>query len=382
MRKHYRLMIPGPVEISPDVLAHMSDPLTAHYGDRWVEIWRKTVSNLQRVIGTEGEVFILVGSGHTANDVAMNSLFNPGDRILTLDNGLFGQRLDDLARAFGLDSVVSKKPWGIPFEASDIHAAAADNPGLKAVFMVHGETSTGLANPVRELAAAAREHGMLVLVDSIASLGGEQYLMDAWDIDITTCASQKALGAPPGLALVAVSDRAWDAMKGRREPRGFMADLQNLRHFAETQADVHPHPGTMPVNNFTALLKSTDFILEEEGLEATWSRHRRVARVVREGVRAMGLTVMAEERAACVNMTVILSEDWFKPVAFSDFMKAEYGMHVGLGLGDHVHRSIRVGHMGHNAALEAVTPFLVGLEQYLRRQGHAVARGASLAGLD
>ncbi|MDE2727497.1 MAG: alanine--glyoxylate aminotransferase family protein, partial [Gemmatimonadota bacterium] len=106
MRKHYRLMIPGPIEISPDVLAHMSDPLTAHYGDRWVEIWRKTVSNLQRVIGTEGDVFPLVGSGHTANDVVMNSLFNPGDRILTLDNGLFGKRLDDLARAFGLDSVV------------------------------------------------------------------------------------------------------------------------------------------------------------------------------------------------------------------------------------------------------------------------------------
>ncbi len=381
MRKHYRLMIPGPVEVSPDVLAHMSDPLTAHYGDRWVEIWRKTVSNLQRVIGTEGDVFVLVGSGHTANDVVMNSLFNPGDRILTLDNGLFGRRLDDLARAFGLDSVVLEKPWGISFEASDIHEAAAANPGLKAVFMVHGETSTGVANPVRELAAAAKEHGMLVLADTIASLGGEQYLMDAWDIDVTVCASQKALGAPPGLALVAVGDRAWDAMKDRREPRGFMADLQNLRHFADIQADVHPHPGTMPVNNFMALIKSTDSILEE-GLEATWTRHRKIARVVREGVRALGLKVMAEERAACVNMTVILSEDGFEPVAFTGFMKAEYGMHVGLGLGDYVHRSVRVGHMGHNAALEAVTPFLVGLEQYLRRQGHSVERGASLAGLD
>ncbi len=381
MRKHYRLMIPGPIEVSPDVLAHMSDPLTAHYGDRWVEIWRKTVSNLQRVIGTEGDVFPLVGSGHTANDVVMNSLFNPGDRILTLDNGLFGKRLDDLARAFGLDSVVLEKPWGIPFEAADIHEAAAANPGLKAVFMVHGETSTGVANPVHELAAAAREHGMLVLVDTIASLGGEQYLMDAWDIDVTVCASQKALGAPPGLALVAVSDRAWDAMKDRREPRGFMADLQNLRHFAETQADVHPHPGTMPVNNFVALIRSTDDILEE-GLEACWTRHRKVSRVVREGVRALGLKVMAEERAACVNMTVILSEDRIKPVAFSDFMKAEYGMHVGLGLGDYVNRSIRVGHMAHNANLETVTPFLVGLEQYLRRQGFDVERGACLAGLD
>ena len=205
--------------------------------------------------------------------------------------------------------------------------------------------------------------------------------MDAWGIDITVCASQKALGAPPGLALVAVNERAWNAMKERREPRGFMTDLQNLRDYAATQADIHPHPGTMPVNNFVALEKSTALILEE-GLEATWARHRKIARVVREGVRAMGLEVMAEERAACVNLTVILSDGHFTPTAFADFMKTEYGMHVGLGLGDYVNRSIRVGHMGENATLEVVTPFLVGLEQYLRRQGNAIERGASLAGLD
>jgi len=374
-------MIPGPIEVNPDVLAVMSEPLTAHYGARWVEIWRKTVTNLQRVIGTEAEVLVLVGSGHTANDVVMNSLFNPADRILILDNGLFGNRLDILAKAFGLDSVVAKKPWGIPFEPADIQAAVCENPGLKAIFMVHGETSTGVANPVRELAATARKNGMLVLVDTIASLGGEQYRMDAWGIDITVCASQKALGAPPGLALVAVNERAWNAMKERREPRGFMTDLQNLRDYAATQADIHPHPGTMPVNNFVALEKSTALILEE-GLEATWARHRKIARVVREGVRAMGLEVMAEERAACVNLTVILSDGQFTPTAFADFMKTEYGMHVGLGLGDYVNRSIRVGHMGENATLEVVTPFLVGLEQYLRRQGNAIERGASLAGLD
>jgi len=381
MRKNYRLMIPGPIEINPEVLAKMSDPLTAHYGDIWVGIWRKTVSNLQRVIGTKAEVLVIVGSGHTANDLVMNSLFNPGDQILTLDNGWFGERLDILAKAYGINSVVCKKPWGMPFESSDIHTAAASHPGLKAIYMVHGETSTGVANPVEELASAAKEHGMLVLVDTIASLGGEKYLMDKWDIDITVCASQKALGAPPGLALVAVSDRAWDTMKTRKEPLGFMNNLQNLREYATTQADVHPHPGTMPVNNFVALEKSTSLILEE-GLPTTWSRHTQIARVVRDGIRSMGLKVMANEKAACANLTVILAEDWFNPVAVSEFMKAEYGMHIGLGLGDYVNQSIRIGHMGTNAALEAVIPFLVGLEQYLRQQGHSIKRGACLAGLE
>lgn len=381
MRNHYRLMIPGPIEVAPEVLAHMSDPLTAHYGDKWVEIWRGTVSNLQQIIGTKGEVIIVVGSGHTANDISINSLFNPGDKVLTLNNGLFGQRLADICDAHGLDQVILTKPWGTPFTASDVDKAVTQHPDLKALLVVHGETSTGIANPVQELAAAAKTHGLLVMADTIASLGGHPYKMDEWQIDITTCASQKALGAPPGLSLIAVSETAWSVMADRRKPRGFMTDLQNLRHFSDVQADFHPHPGTMPVNSFVALQKSTGLILEE-GIEATWARHDKVARVVRAGVRAMGLQVMAAEEAACANLTVILADDQFVPQAYSDFMKEEYGMQLGLGLGEYLTRSIRIGHMGHNANLEAVVPCLTGLEQFLRRQGHDIPRGASLAGLE
>jgi alanine-glyoxylate transaminase / serine-glyoxylate transaminase / serine-pyruvate transaminase len=381
MRNHYKLMIPGPIEVAPDVLAHMSDPLTAHYGDKWVDIWDGTVSNLQHIIGTTGEVIIVVGSGHTANDISINSLFNADDKVLTLNNGLFGQRLVDICEGHGLDQVILTKPWGTPFAPSDIHEAVARNPDLKALLVVHGETSTGIANPVKELAAAAKKHGLLVMADTIASLGGHPYKMDDWQIDITTCASQKALGAPPGLSLMAVSEFAWSIMEGRRKPRGFMTDLQNLRHFSKVQAEFHPHPGTMPVNTFVALRKSTDLILEE-GIDATWARHEKVARVVRAGVRAMGLQVMATEESACANLTVILSEDFFVPQAYSEFMKETYGIQLGLGLGDYLTKSIRIGHMGYNANLEAVIPCLVGLEQFLRQQGHDIQRGTCLAGLE
>ena len=381
MRNSYRLMIPGPIEVAPEVLAHMSDPLTAHYGDKWVEICNGTVSNLQQIIGTIGEVIIVVGSGHTANDISINSLFNPGDQVLTLNNGLFGQRLADICDAHGLDQVILTKPWGKPFSPSDIHEAVTRNPDVKALLVVHGETSTGIANPVQALTAAAKEHELLVMVDTIASLGGHPYKMDDWHIDLTVCASQKALGAPPGLALIAVNETAWSFMADRRKPRGFMTDLQNLRHFAEVQAAFHPHPGTMPVNAYVALQKSTDHILKE-GLEATWARHDRVARVVRTGVRAMGLQLMAAEEAACANLTVIMADDQFLPQAYFDFMIEEYGMQVGLGLGEYLTRSVRIGHMGLNANLEAVVPCLVGFEQFLRLQGHDVPRGASLAGLE
>lgn len=381
MRNNHRLMIPGPIEIEPEVLAHMSDPLTAHYGDRWVDIWNGTVSNLKKITGTSGDIIIVVGSGHTANDISINSLFNPGDKVLTLNNGLFGQRLVDICEAHGVEQTVLDKPWGSPFTADDIHEAVVQDPGLTALLVVHGETSTGVANPVEELAAAAKEHGMLVMADTIASLGGHPYKMDEWQVDITVCASQKALGAPPGLAMIAASETAWAFMENRQKPRGYMTDLQNLRHFAETQAEFHPHPGTMPVNSFVAFRKSTHMILEE-GIEEVWARHHRVAEVVRKGVREMGLRILAAEEAMCANLTVIMSDDKFTPMDYAEFMKESYGMQVGLGLGDFMEKSIRIGHMGLNANLEAVVPCLVGLEQLLRRNGYDVPRGASLAGLD
>jgi alanine-glyoxylate transaminase/serine-glyoxylate transaminase/serine-pyruvate transaminase len=205
--------------------------------------------------------------------------------------------------------------------------------------------------------------------------------MDDWGIDVTVCASQKALEAPPGLGIIAVGERAWAMMRDRRSPRGWMTDLQNLRQYAQEQAHYHPHPGTMPVNTFVALRKSTQLILEE-GLENRWRRHERIARVVRAGVRSMGLNVLAEEAFACVNLTVVTADGQFDPFDLCDFMKQEYGMHVARGLGAFSDRAIRVGHMGQNASLEAVTPFLVGLEHYMRRKGVDIPRGACLAGLE
>jgi len=381
MRRHYRLMIPGPVEVDPEVLSHMSDPLMAHYGDEWVEIWNGVIANLKQVIGTTGDVLVVVGSGNTANDIVVNSLFNPGDRALALNNGLFGQRLVELCQAHGVETVEIEKPWGVPFTAEDIHRAVRENTGLKAALIVHGETSTGIANPIQELAQAARSHGLVVMADTIASLGGEPYRMDEWGIDMTVCASQKALEAPPGLGIVAVGERAWTLMGARRKPRGWMTDLQLLRKYAQEQANFHPHPGTMPVNAFVALRKSTQFILEE-GLEYRWVRHNRIARVMRNGVRGMGLRVLAQEDAACVNLTVIMADGKFDPGDLQAYLKAQYGMHIARGIGPYFDKAVRVGHMGPNASMEAIVPFLVGMEQYLRKQGHDIPRGACLAGVE
>ena len=381
MRKNYRLMIPGPIEVEPEVLARMSDPLTAHYGDRWVEIFNETVENIKQIMGTVGDVVLLVGSGHTANDTVINSLFTEGDRVLVFDNGIFGSRLVDIARGFRLKVTHVKKPWGVAFCAADVEAAVADHSDLKALLIVHGETSTGVANPIREIAEAAKAHGLMVVADTIASLGGEPYRMDEWGIDVTTCASQKALEAPAGLGIIGLNDRAWTAVDAKMDKRGWMGDLNVWRHHMTTLAEFHPHPGTMPVNTVNALRESTRLILEE-GLDARWERHARIARIVREGARSMGLNVLADDETASRNLTVILSEGRFVPAELSAYMKETYGMHIGLGLWEWAEKAVRIGHMGPNANLEAMVPFLVGTEQFLRKTGIGVTRGSCLAGLD
>lgn len=379
MRRH-RLMIPGPVEIDPGVLAHLSDPLTAHYGDRWVAILNETITHLKAVFRTSGDVFIVVGSGNTGNDMVINSLFDEGDHVLVLDNGYFGHRLGEVAESHGLRVTSLTKRWGSPFRGTDIDQAVKEAPDVKGVLVVHGETSTGMANPVKEIAQAARKHDLLMVVDGIASLGGEPFDMDAWGVDACVTASQKALEAPPGLALIALNDRAWQASDRCRGHRGWIGNLQVWRTFASELAGYHPHPGTMPVNNVVALRESTRLILDE-GLEARWARHAAMARIVRQGVRAMGLTVLADEDAACANLTVIEAAGKFHPGALVEFLNAEYGTHVSRGIGDWFDKAIRVGHMGPNAALEAIVPLLVGIEHFLRRSGQPVERGGCLVGL-
>lgn len=374
-------MIPGPVEVAPSVLGKMSEPLTAHYGDEWIEIIEDAISNTKQIMGTSGDVLIITGSGHSANDMVINSLFSPGDHVLVLDNGMWGGRLDEIARGHGLKVTRIEKPWGQPFRADDVRKAAAHHEDLKALLVVHGETSTGQANPVQEISAAAKEYDLLVMVDTIASLGGEPYKMDEWNIDVTTCAAQKGLEAPPGLGIIGLNTRAWAAVDSRTGPAGWMTDLKVWRHTIETMGSYHPHPGTMPVNTVNALRASTALILEE-GLEARWERHARISQCVRDGARGMGLEVLAADEHASRNLTVILSDGAFDPNGLSDYLKEAYGMHIGLGLMALAGKAIRIGHMGPNANLEAMVPFLVGTESYLRKSGKDVPKGSSLAGIE
>ena len=360
----------------------MLKPILGYLDPYFVTVMDDTMQLLRYLFRTKNQLtFPISGTGSAGMEAGFDNFLEPGDVAVIGVNGFFGERMVENALRCGAEVIPVTAEWGRIVESEAIEAALKAQKKVKLLGLIHGETSTGVANPVESLAQAARKHDLLVMVDTIASLGGEPYKMDAWDIDVTTCASQKALESPPGLGIIGINKRAWAAIDQKQSPRGWLTDLRVWRGYAEEMASFHPHPGTVPVNNVAALRESTRLILEE-GLETRWSRHARIARVVRDGVRAMGLRVLADEETASRNLTVVLADGKFETRALAEFLKEHYGMHIGLGLLEWADKAVRAGHMGPNANLEVVVPFLAGLEQFLRQSGHPVERGSCLTGLE
>ena len=222
--KRYRLMIPGPIEVAPEVLAAMAESLVAHYGEEWTAFYKETTGLLRKVFRTEGDVFLLVGSGSAGLDAALGSIIAPDGRVLIPQNGFFGQRLEEIACTYTPNVTTLKFPLGQTYDLGRIEEALHKGE-FEVVAAVHCETSTGVLNPIRELAKLCQRHGVLLIVDTISSLAIEPLEMDAWGIGICISASQKGLESPPGLALVAVAPQAWEAIERAGRPGWYL----NLR---------------------------------------------------------------------------------------------------------------------------------------------------------
>jgi len=216
--EHLRLMIPGPVEPDEDTLSEMSRPIVAHYGADWVCIYNETVDLLKEVFRTRHDIFIFVGSGSAGLDAGVNSLLEKGEKAILGINGFFGERLREIALSYRITVVPLEAKWGRAITAEMVEKTVRKNPGVKAVIVVHNETSTGVVNPIREISDVSSRYDLALIVDSITSIGGMEFDMDGWGIDLAVTASQKCLAAPPGLAMVAVSPRAWRIMEARRNP--------------------------------------------------------------------------------------------------------------------------------------------------------------------
>jgi alanine-glyoxylate transaminase/serine-glyoxylate transaminase/serine-pyruvate transaminase len=210
-------MIPGPVDAEDDVLAAMAEPTLPHYGKVWLAVYNETTSLLKQLFGTRHDMLIMSGPGTVGLEAAMGSLLRPGDAVLIPHNGFFGRRMGVVARGLGLDVRTVEGPLRQALDPEAVREALARQPEIEALVIVHLETSTGVLNPLRELAAVAHERNVPIIVDAVSSLGGVPLPVDEWGIDVCATVANKCLACPPGMALVSVRPPAWEKMAAKPE---------------------------------------------------------------------------------------------------------------------------------------------------------------------
>lgn len=381
MIKRYTLMIPGPIDVSEEVLQEMGAPVVAHYGSDWVETYRETLGLLKQVFQTKGDLFILVGSGTAGLDAGVGGLLKGGEKVLVLINGSFAERLFRIAQAYDLDARRLDFDILKPLPLEPVEAFLRKEKDTQAILMVHHETATGVVNPVKEIAQLCKEYDLPLIVDAVSSLGGIDLKVDEWGVDICVTASQKGLEAPPGLALISISERAWRIMEAKGPTgHGFYLDPRIWREFREEWGDWHPSHVTMATNNVLALRASLKRILAE-GLEEHFARYRRVSKAIKSGLKSMGFQLLVDEAFASPVVTAAKTPADIKAEKISDFLRDERGILISFGPERWRENSIRVGHMGEQMRLDHIVPLLCGLEDALRSCGLDIPYGKSLSGI-
>ncbi len=367
MENKYKLFIPGPVDVPDDVLELMSTPCRPHYGDEWLALYNDTIAALQQVFGTKNDIFIIPGAGSAALEAAIGSLLAPGEKALILVNGFFSERFGVIARACGIETTTVAVRWGEPVLPAQVEEALDADPEIKAVAVVHHETSTGVLNPLEEITAVVHAHGLPIVVDAVSSIGGVPLPVDEWQIECCATVANKCLETPPGIGMVSVSDRAWEMITARADRhRGWYLNL-NVWHAYSQEWDWHPYPTTVPTNLITALNYSLHKILAE-GLDARYARFAEVARAVRQGLRELGFSTLVSEPYASPLVTAVQGQSGIPADEVARFLRESHGLLVGGGIGPLSGKIFRVGHMGKAMTDEYVNCFLAAVRDLISRR--------------
>ncbi|HYY08822.1 MAG TPA: alanine--glyoxylate aminotransferase family protein [Actinomycetota bacterium] len=368
------ILAPGPTPIPPEVLLAQGSPLVYHRGPGFGDLMREVTGRLKELYRTEGaDVLLMTSSGTGGLESAAQNLFSPGDEVLVPLAGFFSERWKSLATAFGLTVRTVEHEWGSKVDPSMVAEALAERPA-KAVLLTHSETSTGVIQPVKELARVARDAGALVVVDVVSSLGAVPFEFDAWEIDAAVGGSQKALSASPGIAFVALSARAWEAHASATLPR-FYFDWSIYERFAGLP---HPENPWTPAISVMQGLQAALELYFQDGVEAAYRRHELLSRAVKEGVKALGLDLFGEGLDANWTVTAIRAPEGIDADTISDRMRSDFACVIAPGQGPLKGKVFRIGHFGYFSELDIVRG-LAALEMTLERLGHPVKRGAAVA---
>lgn len=335
-----QLRIPGPTPCPPQALQAMGQQMMNHRGDKFVKILKSVTEKLRHVFQTEGDVLLLTASGTGGMEAAIVNTLSPGDKVLSITNGFFGERFLDIARTYGAEVVALGFEWGKPVDPDAIARALRADSDIKAVLVVHNETSTGMTNDLCEISGVVKRFDKLLLVDAISSLGCINLPVDEWQCDVVVTGSQKGWMVPPGLAMVGVSERAWRAHSQAKMPRYYWDFSLAKDHLQKGQT-----PWTPAVSICYALDTTLDLMLGE-GLDNIFARHARVAQLTRNGVRSLGLSLFCDENHASDTVTAVNASGKVDVPRLIRVLEDEHEVVIAGGQERLSGKIFRIGHLG------------------------------------
>ena len=379
LKPSQRLLLgPGPSPVSPRVLRAMSTPLLGHLDPEFLLIMNEVQAMLRSVFQTTHMFTIAIsGTGSAGMEAALVNVIEPGDTVIVGVNGVFGTRMADIVGRCGGKLVKLEVPWGQTFPIERFEEALKNEEKVKAVALVHAETSTGAQQPLEGLGQLCHDHGALLVVDAVTSLGGIPVEVDRNGIDVCYSGTQKCLSCPPGLAPLTLSHRALDAVRARKSKvQSWYLDLSMLADYWAEGKRAYHH--TAPISMVYALREALNVVLEE-GLETRFARHRRHSAALMAGLAQLGCTPNAAEGQRLPSLNCVQTPHGVEEAPIRKALLLDHGIEIGGGLGPLAGKVWRVGLMGEGARQENVFAVLAALEQTLAKAGRKFEPGAALA---
>ena len=353
---------PGPIDVEPAALAAMQKPMLSHLDPDMHDILLEVIDRLRAVYQAEQAPIVLPlqSTGTSGMETGLSNLLEPGDTAIIGGSGFFGFRMQEMARRYTENVVDVRADWGEGVSNDDLLAALEQHPDAKLLAVVHAETSTGVGHPLRELGEAMRGRETLLMADCVTSLGAMEVDFDGWGVDFAYSCTQKALGAPPGMSPIAVSQRAMDRFAARKHPATFSFDFDLLQDYWKTRPVVYHH--TAPILHIYALHAALGAVLEE-GLEQRWARHAEAGGYLQREVKERGLELLADPERQLAQLTAIRVPDGVDGKAVQNHMLREANIEIGGGLGPQAPAMWRIGLMGYNARKEIADRVLAAFDE-------------------
>jgi aspartate aminotransferase-like enzyme len=367
------VMTAGPTPLPPAVSQVMAEPILYHRAPAFIEVYARCLERLKHVFQTGNDVLAFASSGSGAMESAVANLARPGEPALVASCGKFGERWAELCEAFGADLVHVDAGWGNRVEPTELDRVLSESPGVEVVFTTLSETSTGVVNDVRALAETAHQHDALLVIDAVSGLGAIPVPQDEWDIDVVVAGSQKALMCPPGLAFASPNARALERAGERPGPRYYFDWVRTAKGQRKDPPD---SPFTPAVTLFRALDVALELI-EREGLEEVFERHRLLGRATREAAKAIDLELFGPEDENANVVTAMKLPETIDGAKVPKVMRDRYGVTIAGGQGHLKGKIARIAHCGYFGAFDIVTT-IGALEMTLRELGHPVELGSGV----